>query len=493
MRLLDTAAMYGDAERVLGEVLRPDAGFVITTKTMTGTTVKGIVDRARQSHRLLGGRPLHGLLVHSAGDLRGNNGPELWRELQILRDEGLFTRLGISAYASDDPIELARRYRPDIIQLPLSVFDQRPIRSGLVRALKDFGVEIHARSVFLQGIIFLDPALLPVELAHVRSKLEDFHSRRRGLSLSPLQVGIGFPLSIPEIDHVIVGVTTADEAREIVATTASLPAEVPWQEFAIDDEILLDPRRWGLATQARPPAVLAVLQARMSSRRLPGKVLKPILGRPMLGRHLDRLRRCEMIDRIVVATSMDESDDPIAAFCDAEGIDCHRGSLDDVLGRFEDAVNHRDPIDHVVRLTADCPLADPEVIDGVIRMHLSGRYDFSANTIRPTFPDGLDVEVMTRDTLRLAASEASSPYDREHVTAFIYSRPDRFKLGSFENSVDQRHMRWTVDTQDDFRMVEAVYQELLPIKDAFVSADVLALLERRPDLASINSPAAQTA
>jgi spore coat polysaccharide biosynthesis protein SpsF len=496
IRLLDTAAMYGEAEEVLAELLPQNSDFQITTKTTTSAIgVKGVVDRARESHRILGGRPIHGLLVHSASDLRSSNGPELWAALQGLRDEGLFSRIGISAYGSDDPIDLAERYRPDIIQLPVSVLDQRPVNRGVLRQLKDLGVEIHARSVFLQGAIFLKPSELPLGLAHVRPKLEAFHARLQELGISPVQAGIGYPLSIPEIDRAVVGISSVEEAQDIIAAAAQVPASIPWEALGVEDEVLLDPRLWvsnqefrasSATAKSGRPTVIAIVQARMSSSRLPGKVLKPIMGRPMLGRHLDRLRRCKKIDRLIVATSVEKSDDDIAAFCASEGIACYRGPLHDVLARYEGAARENDPVDHIVRLTGDCPLADPEVIDTVISTHLAGNYDYSANTIVPRYPNGLDAEIMTRAALRLMAAEASTAYEREHVTPFLYTRPTRFRLGSLESKVNQSHMRWTVDTADDFRMVETVYRELLPVNEQFVSADIVSLLERRPDIAAIN-------
>jgi len=490
VRLLDTAAAYGQAEEVLGRLVAADDGFRIITKTKPNAgSVAATIDRARQSHRVLGGRPIHGLLVHSAAELRAADGPALWAALRSLRDEGLFTRIGISAYGSDDPLELARRFRPDIMQLPVSVLDQRLVRSGVLRSLKDLGVEIHVRSLFLQGAIFLDPAKLPLCLAHAAPRLKAFQARLAELGLSPVEAGIGYPLSVPEIDYALVGVTTVKEGREILDAAVRDRSGMPWGELAIDDEVLLDPRRWVPDEKYRArPRVLAVLQARMSSSRLPGKVLKPILGRPMLGRHIDRLKRGRMIDHLVVATSIDPSDDPIAAFCAAEGIACHRGPLADVLARYEGAARANDPVDHVVRLTGDCPLADPELVDELIRLHLEGGYDYSSNVDPPTYPDGLDAEIMTRDALRVMAAEAVTAHQREHVTPFLRSQPQRFRLGKLHNKTDQSQMRWTVDTADDFKMVDSVYRELLPVNEGFGSADILALLERRPDIAALNRP-----
>lgn len=497
VELLDTAALYGEAEQVIGEIVVKVPGYSIVTKTIAGAVgIDGVVERARESHNILGGRPLHGLLVHSAPDLQSDNGPELWAALLRLRDEGLFTKIGISAYATDAPLDLARRYRPDIMQVPVSVLDQRLVRNGTLRAMKDSGVEIHARSVFLQGAMFLDPSDLPLGLRHVQPALATFHRRLRDLGLTPAEAGMGYPLSIPEIDRVIVGMSSVEEARQILDAVANVRSDVTWESLAVDDEILLDPRLWASNERimeakgsGRPgqPFVLAILQARMSSSRLPGKVLKPIMGRPMLGRHIDRLKRCSTIDRLVVATSADEGDDAIAAFCAAEGVGCHRGPLQDVLARYESAARANDPVDHVVRLTGDCPLADPAIIDRVVRMHLAGNYDYTSNTLELKFPDGLDAEIMTREALNQAASEAREPYYREHVTPFINRRPDRFRLGSVVNGANLGHMRWTVDTEADFRLVETVYRALLPQNEAFAYDDILHFLVANPDVAAINT------
>ena len=229
--------------------------------------------------------------------------------------------------------------------------------------------------------------------------------------------------------------------------------------------------------------ILGVVQARMSSSRLPGKVAADIGGRPMLARQLERLARCWRIDRLVVATSTEPDDDAVAHIAAEAGLGVHRGPLADVLARFAGAANAFGPADHVVRLTADCPLADPAIIDACIALHLKLRADYTSNAIARTFPDGLDVEVMTGATLAAAAAEASDPMDCEHVTRFIYRRPSRFVMGALTQELDQSAMRWTVDTADDLAMVRAVFAAL---PAGFTSADVLAFLRANPDVARLN-------
>lgn len=231
--------------------------------------------------------------------------------------------------------------------------------------------------------------------------------------------------------------------------------------------------------------ILAVLQARMSSTRLPGKVLMPLAGAPMIVRQMERVERARAIDRLVVATSIEPADDAIAEVARREGIEVHRGPLDDVLARFVGALD-RYPADHVVRLTADCPLADPEVIAAAIDLHLRSGADYTSN--RPpthAYPKGLDVEVITAPALRRAAAEATTPDEHEHVTWGVWNHPERYGIAWLSSpNADDGDIRWTVDRPDDYAFVATVYDALYADNHAFTTADVRAFLSGRPDLAA---------
>lgn len=229
---------------------------------------------------------------------------------------------------------------------------------------------------------------------------------------------------------------------------------------------------------------LAILQARTSSRRLPGKVLADVLGQPMLARQIERIARAKRIDALVVATSDEPSDDPIAGLCAELGVACFRGSLHDVLGRFHAAAAAHSPRPaHVVRLTGDCPLTDPALIDAVIELHLASGADYTSNALARRFPDGLDVEVMRFEALATAQREARSAAQREHVTPYLYEHPERFALASLRCERDLGALRFTVDEPTDLRFVQRVYAALHPANPAFGWRDVLALVERDPTFA----------
>jgi spore coat polysaccharide biosynthesis protein SpsF len=244
------------------------------------------------------------------------------------------------------------------------------------------------------------------------------------------------------------------------------------------------------AGAAQNGTVLGVLQARCSSSRLPGKVLLPLQGEPMLMRQIERVRRAQSIDRLTVATSTSASDGPLAELCRSRNIDCFRGSLEDVLDRVYRAAERVNPA-YVVRLTGDCPLADPAVIDAVVRFCMQGGFDYASNALEPTFPDGLDVEVMTFASLREAWTKARLHSEREHVTPYIYKHDSEFRIGSYKREPDLSALRWTVDEPQDYELVCTIYDALYPSNPSFSTEDVLRLMDARPHMKTSNTRVAR--
>ncbi len=232
--------------------------------------------------------------------------------------------------------------------------------------------------------------------------------------------------------------------------------------------------------------VLAILQARMSSSRLPGKVLADVAGAPMILRQIERVRRARRVSRLIVATSTRADDDPLVQALTAAEVEVVRGDLDDVLSRFILALDVAGDQTAAIRLTADCPLADPDVIDATIArfQHTGADYVTSGGDTR-TFPKGLDVEVFRTDALRQAHAETADAYDREHVTPFLYRHAERYRLATLTQDRPEGDLRWTVDRPDDLEFVRAVYDALYPARPDFTSDDVRAFVATRPDLMTL--------
>jgi len=229
--------------------------------------------------------------------------------------------------------------------------------------------------------------------------------------------------------------------------------------------------------------IVALLQARMGSTRLPNKVMKPIGSIPMIELLLSRLSMAKELDQIVVATSMDVRNQPLVEHVAKLGYACEQGSENDVMDRFVQAAR-KHKADVVVRITGDCPLVDPDLVDEVILRFKSAGVDYFSNTNPPTYPDGLDIEVCTFRALEQASQETNKPFDREHVTPYL-RESDRFRTAVIQHSQDLSAMRWTVDEPADFAVIEKVFQHFHPRID-FTWREVLNLQHRQPDIFSTN-------
>lgn len=231
-----------------------------------------------------------------------------------------------------------------------------------------------------------------------------------------------------------------------------------------------------------------IVQARMTSTRLPGKVVKKVLGKPLLEYQIERLKRVKLADEIVVATTINEADQPVVNLCDRISVPYFRGSEADVLSRYHGAAKARQA-HTVVRLTADCPIIDPHVVDRVIGFYLNhdSKFDYVSNCLLRTYPRGMDTEVFSFRALNEAFNEATEQQDREHVTPFMYRQPQRYRLANVSYHEDQSHHRWTVDTQEDFELIMRIIEALYQIKREFCLEDVLNLFKEDPDLFLINA------
>lgn len=233
--------------------------------------------------------------------------------------------------------------------------------------------------------------------------------------------------------------------------------------------------------------IVATIEARYASTRLPGKTLKEILGKPTLELLIERLKRSELIQQIVVATTVNPDCQPIEDLAKRLGVGCFRGSEEDVLDRVLKAAK-KYGADIIVEITGDEPLIDPSIVDQVISYYLENKFDYVSNTLERRYPRGLDTQVFSVDVLDEVSRTTDDPADRENVSLYIYEHPEKYSLGSVISPSELNHpdWRWTLDTIEDFNFIKTIYEELYPVKNDFDSYAILTFLDKHPEVLKIN-------
>ena len=234
----------------------------------------------------------------------------------------------------------------------------------------------------------------------------------------------------------------------------------------------------------KPKTITAVLQGRMGSTRLPGKVMLPLRGKPMIQRVFDRLLQCECVNDIIIATSLLSEDDVIAEHFISQGVKVFRGSAEDPLDRYYNAAKHHQS-EHVMRAMADCPFIDPNLIDQLAKVYFSAGYDFCH--LVGEFPSGLDTTMFTFECLEKAWKEANKRSEREHITSYMTNNPKLFKIGSIKPLNGLYHHRWVVDHPEDYEFAKAVYMGLEQLDNKFRWGDIITFLEHQSEVFALNS------
>jgi aryl-alcohol dehydrogenase-like predicted oxidoreductase len=245
LSVLDVSGNYGRAESVLGDLIPRPVPFRVTLSAVRADRGPDFVEaEARAALRRLALERADAIIVSSPSELFGPHGAAVWERLARLRDAGLFARIGVAAHASDDPVGVARRFKPDILQAPASLLDQRLLADGSLARIAGLGIEVQLRSIFLNGLLFLPPDRVPAQLKGASGRLSRVRRMIAEGRSDPLQAALGFALSRPEASAVLVGVTSAAELSAVVAAASSPPPDLDWDDMAIDDPVALDPRRW---------------------------------------------------------------------------------------------------------------------------------------------------------------------------------------------------------------------------------------------------------
>lgn len=485
IRILDGAEAYGDAIRRIETYhsASPNRfGVIVRISKLPDGGETGIREVVESYLRKLRLESLYALMFHSYGDLlhstAGNE--DAYRKL---RQEGKIGRIGVSLYKNREIEQVMDSGLVDLIQVPFNLLDNEKRRGPVLRKAHEKGIEVHTRSVFLQGLFFVKTPKNTTKLRLLQDPIFKIHELAKHEGREVEHIALRYATGQNYIDKVVIGVETEDQ---LVANLASLGGNDQPASFEAVEKIdvkcsaLLNPALWNKGF------VVCVTQARTGSTRLPGKVLKTVAGKTLLQIHVERLLGSERIDHLIVATTTEEDDRAIVDVCDKLGVTSFRGSGDDVLSRFYHACAGLAP-DWVVRVTSDCPLIDATLMDSIIERALESKCDYCSNTLSPTFPNGMDVEVFKFEALRAAHERATLRSDREHVTPFIYRNSNHsgaamFTAENFRGETDYGQVRLTVDEQADYDVVSRVIETLGTRKtwreyaDYYLSEDALGRL-----------------
>ncbi len=236
--------------------------------------------------------------------------------------------------------------------------------------------------------------------------------------------------------------------------------------------------------------IIAIIQARMGSSRLPGKVMMDLCGKPVIWHVFSRVSQSKLIDRVILATTTNTEDDVVEKFCNRSGIPVFRGDANNVLSRYymcaKQILDEGNDIEYIIRITADCPVIDPLIIDKVVQLALDEKFDYASNVHPLSYPDGLDVEAFTFSALSTAYQNAQLPSEKEHVTPYII-KTTSFRQGNVKNPQNIFNLRWTLDHKEDYELIKIIYEDLYPQYPNFLMDDILMLFKKKPELADINT------
>ena len=484
VRYVDTALAYGKSETIIGHFnkLHFKRPFQVISK-LPISRAKDVQNNVSFSLKQLAAEKIYGYLIHNYENFKDE--PAIFQQLQHMKDEGKIEKIGFSIYYVDELEELLHNQMHfDILQVPYNILDQR--FASYFPALRKLNIEIHTRSAFLQGLVFKDTKSLGLQFNKIKKKLLYLKNLSAKQDIPLANICLNFALCNPNINNIIIGVDNKNQFSENMQYSVfQKQVKNIYQELLNlreHDKNIILPINWEIDSQK----IVAIIQARMGSTRLPNKVLLPIERIPALEHIIKRVSASKFINEVIVATTLNEDDLPIVKLCAKLGTKVFCGSSNDVLDRFYQASRILKAT-HIVRITADNFMIDPKIIDIAIEKHLAERGDYTSNVIVETYPNGQDVEIFSFPALASAWEHASLVSEREHVTPYLRKNKNIFKQISIEYPIDLSEKRWTVDQVEDYEFVKIIFKHLYKKNKFFGMGEILEFLKKNPKFEQINS------
>tara|TARA_B100001057_G_scaffold484275_1_gene562159 strand:- start:2538 stop:4067 length:1530 start_codon:yes stop_codon:yes gene_type:complete len=404
------------------------------------------------------------LLFHNPKDLLSSWGKKVFKNLLNLQMLGIIEKIGVSIYDPKELRKILRFFKINVIQVPINLLDQRFIEKKVLRIIKNKNIEIHARSIFLQGLILNQNKKF--------SKYKEIIKLNQTLlkkKIDPIKACLEFVFSNKSIDKVIIGIKSDDELSQIIKSKIDNKFSY-YKSLRTTNRKIIDPRVWP------KNKILCILQVRTGPRMLSAKVLKKIDKKhSVLELMIKRIEKSKFIDQLVISCPNNINDRNIINICKKKNIKFYFGPNANALKRYFQTYKSFGG-NTIIRLTADCPFVDPYLIDTMVKKFLDKKVDYLSNTLDRTFPDGLDIEIFKSSALEFAHENASSKHDKEHVTPYL-KRSKSISKYSFKNKENFSKIRITLDYLSDLKVLRGIVNKFSP-NVYFTWKDVIKYIRR---------------
>tara|TARA_Y100000590_G_scaffold461217_1_gene622291 strand:+ start:12119 stop:15034 length:2916 start_codon:yes stop_codon:yes gene_type:complete len=422
-------------------------------------------------------KKLYGILIHiqNSPDVNASANDKLFDFLKNLKKKKLVKKIGFSVYDTDEVDFILKKYKIDLIQCPLNPFDRRFEKFGYLKKFKKKGIEVHGRSIFLQGLLLLNKNEIPKTFKKWNYEWEKWDEWTKRNNISKLEACLNYINSLSEVNRAVVGVNNFKQLKKIFKYSNS-NKKINFSEEFTKDKKLIDPRRWNAINSKK--SSIAIIQARQTSKRFPRKILQRVNNLTLIETLVNRLKLCKKLKRIIVAIPKGKKQSNLKRNLKKLKVDIFEGSEENVLDRFYKASKLCNS-DFVVRITADCPLMDPKLVDKLVSIAEKKNYDYVSNVNPPTYPDGLDISVISTEVLEEAWRLAKTKFDKEHIVTYIH-RNKKLRKYNLENSVNLSGERWTVDEPEDYEVIKRIIENFNNLN--FSWSEVMKLKSKKPEI-----------
>ena len=426
------------------------------------------------------------LLLHYPDQILHKNGSFIIKILKKLKKKGKFKKIGISVYEPDQVKKILLKFRPDVIQIPLNILNREFLKNNFIQKLINKKIEIHIRSIFLKGLLLAPFKTIKKKQIFKKhlTYLKQWNSWLQNNNFNNIFGCLSILNYIKGKTNIVVGAENIKFVKEIINNSEKLQNNyiLPPRNLASNNSSLYDPRKWSTESIMNPFDIF--IQARLTSTRLPGKVLQKIGEKTVIRTLLDRLKSAKSINKVVLLIPNNKENRPLSKICKSLGYSVFLGSELNVLDRFYKAsLVHKN--EKIIRITSDCPFLDVNILNNMTKRFIDfPSLDYLSNTLSPTFPNGYDIEIFTREALKKAWLGAKKQYDMEHVTPFI-KKNRHFTKMNYKNNIDYSQIKITLDTPEDLRILNNINKSLKLIKN-FSFKDIIRLYKKTPKIFKYN-------